>query len=70
MRDASGPNGPLARFAALAEWVEETIIAYLLGGMTALAFANIIVRRLFRHADGRCGWSRKHVVEYLYQEVF
>ena len=29
------------------EWIEETLIAYLLGAMVALAFVNAVLRRIF-----------------------
>ena len=47
VHDEGGPQGPLSRFLRLAEWVEESVIAYLLAAMTIIAFANVIVRRVF-----------------------
>jgi len=50
------------------QWLEETIIAYLLGGMAGLAFANIIVRRLF---DGSIIWALELTLYlFLYLVVF
>lgn len=66
--DASGPKGPLARLYSYAEWVEETVIAYLLGAMTAIAFANVIVRRLF---DGSIIWALEMTLNlFLYLVLF
>ena len=68
MRSASGSNGPLASFVNCVQWLEETIIAYLLGGMAGLAFANIIVRRLF---DGSIIWALELTLYlFLYLVLF
>ena len=66
--DAGGPAGPLARLYSCAEWVEETVIAYLLGAMTAIAFANVVVRRLF---DGSIIWALELTLNlFLYLVLF
>ena len=68
MRGASGSNGPLASFVDRVQWLEETIIAYLLGGMAGLAFVNIIVRRFF---DGSIIWALELTLYFfLYLVLF
>lgn len=65
---ASGSNELLALLAKRAQWLEETFIAYLLGGMTALAFTNIIVRRFF---DGSIVWALELTLYFfLYLVLF
>ena len=64
----SGPQGPLSRFLRLAEWVEETLIAYLLAAMTIVAFANVIVRRVF---GGSLIWALELTLNlFLYLVLF
>jgi len=64
----SGPSGPLSRFLRLAEWVEETLIAYLLAAMTIVAFANVIVRRVF---GGSLIWALELTLNlFLYLVLF
>ncbi len=66
--DASGSNGPLAYIADRAEWLEETIIAYLLGAMTALAFTNVVIRRFF---EGSIVWALELTLYFfLYLVLF
>lgn len=66
--DAGGPAGPLARLYSRAQWVEETVIAYLLAAMTAIAFANVVVRRLF---DGSIIWALELTLNlFLYLVLF
>lgn len=66
--DAGGSVRPLARLYAYAEWVEETVIAYLLAAMTAIAFANVVVRRLF---DGSIIWALELTLNlFLYLVLF
>ncbi len=66
--DESGPPGPLSRFLRLAEWVEETLIAYMLAAMTIIAFANVIVRRVF---GGSLIWALELTLNlFLYLVLF
>lgn len=64
----SGPPGPLSRFLRLAEWVEETFIAYMLAAMTIIAFANVVVRRVF---GGSLIWALELTLNlFLYLVLF
>ena len=64
----SGPSGPFSRFLRRAEWVEETLIAYLLAAMTIVAFANVIVRRVF---GGSLIWALELTLNlFLYLVLF
>lgn len=68
VQDESGPEGPLSRFLRLAEWVEETLIAYLLAAMTMIAFANVVVRRVF---GGSLIWALELTLNlFLYLVLF
>lgn len=68
VQDESGPSGPLSRFLRLAEWVEETFIAYLLAAMTLIAFANVVVRRVF---GGSLIWALELTLNlFLYLVLF
>jgi C4-dicarboxylate transporter DctQ subunit len=68
VQNESGPSGPLSRFLRLAEWVEETFIAYLLAAMTIIAFANVVVRRVF---GGSLIWALELTLNlFLYLVLF
>ena len=68
LHNASGSNGLFGYLADRAEWLEETIIAYLLGAMTALAFTNVVVRRFF---EGSIVWALELTLYFfLYLVLF